>query len=49
MAEKRTGSWLGSVEFSGIGGFPEKMTTSLIERGIELRRVRFGDGTAVMV
>ena len=45
MAEKRTGSWLGSVEFSGIGGFPEKMTTSLIERGIELRRVRFGDGT----
>ncbi len=45
MAEKKTGLWFGSVEFSGIGGFPEKMTTSLMQRGITLRRVRFGDGT----
>ena len=45
MSGKKTGLWLGSVEFSGIGGFPEKMTSSLLERGIELRRVRFGDGT----
>lgn len=45
MAEKKTGLWFGSVEFSGIGGFPEKMATSLMQRGITLRRVRFGDGT----
>ncbi|MGN1340377.1 MAG: sporulation protein YqfD [Oscillospiraceae bacterium] len=44
MAEKRTGLWLGSVEFHGIGGFPEKMASALMERGVELRRVRFGDG-----
>lgn len=45
MAEKRTGFWLGSVEFHGIGGFPEKMVSVLMERGVELRRVQFGDGT----
>lgn len=44
-SEKKTGLLLGSVEFSGIGGFPEKMTTALMQKGIELRRVRFGDGT----
>lgn len=45
MSEKKSGLWLGSVEFSGIGGFPEKMATALMQKGIELRRVRFGDGT----
>lgn len=45
MAGRKSGLWLGSVEFSGIGGFPEKMTSALMERGIELRRVSFGDGT----
>ena len=45
MAEKKNGLLLGSVEFSGIGGFPEKMASALLEQGIELRRVRFGDGT----
>lgn len=45
MSEKKTGLWAGSVEFSGFGGFPERMTSSLLEKGIKLRRLRFGDGT----
>lgn len=45
MSDKYTGMRLGSVEFSGFGGFPEKMTTALIEAGVPVRRLRFGDGT----
>ena len=45
MSDKHTGMRLGSVEFSGFGGFPEKMTTALIEAGVPVRRLRFGDGT----
>lgn len=45
MEEKQRGLRFGSVEFSGYGAFPEQFTTELISRGVELRRVRFGDGT----
>ena len=45
MEEKQRGLRFGSVEFSGYGAFPEQFATELISRGVELRRVRFGDGT----
>ncbi len=45
MSKKRKGLPYGSVEFSGFGGFPEKMASELISQGIVLRGVRFGDGT----
>ena len=45
MEEKQRGLRFGSVEFSGYGAFPERFATELISRGVELRRVRFGDGT----
>lgn len=45
MSEHKTGLWAGSVEFSGFGGFPERMTDALLKKGIKLRRIRFGDGT----
>ncbi len=38
-------SFLGQVEFSGYGGYPEKMASALIQSGIQLRRLKFGDGT----
>lgn len=45
MADKSMGLWLGQVEFSGFGGYPEKMASALISCGVQLRRVKFGDGT----
>ena len=45
MEEKQRGLRFGSVEFSGYGAFPERFATELISRGVELRRVRFGEGT----
>lgn len=45
MEEKQRGLRFGSVEFSGYGAFPERFATELISRGVELRRVRFGNGT----
>lgn len=45
MSKKRKGLPYGSVEFSGFGGFPEKMASELLCQGIVLRGVRFGDGT----
>lgn len=45
MSKKRKGLPYGSVEFSGFGGFPEKMASELLRQGIVLRGVRFGDGT----
>ena len=45
MEEKQRGLRFGSVEFSGYGAFPERFATELISHGVELRRVRFGDGT----
>ncbi len=49
MAEKNKNSrirglYLGKVEFEGMGGFPEKMISQLLELGVKLRRVRFKDG-----
>lgn len=45
MADRSMGLWLGHVEFSGYGGYPEKMASALINSGVQLRRVKFGDGT----
>lgn len=45
MPHKKRGLPYGSVEFSGFGGFPEKMASELLRQGVQLRRVRFGDGT----
>lgn len=45
MSDKKSVLWTGSVEFSGLGGYPEKMMSELLENGIVLRRVSFGDGT----
>lgn len=45
MSDKKSVLWTGSVEFSGLGGYPEKMMSELLEDGIVLRRVSFGDGT----
>ena len=45
MADRSMGLWLGQVEFSGFGGYPEKMVSALISSGVRLRRVKFGDGT----
>lgn len=45
MKEKQRGLWFGSVEFGGFGAFPERFATELINSGVELRRVKFGDGT----
>lgn len=45
MSERSMGLWLGHVEFSGYGGYPEKMASALISSGVQLRRVRFGDST----
>lgn len=42
---RKRGLRYGSVKFSGIGGFPEKMTSELINQGIELRRVCLGDSS----
>ena len=43
--KKSNGLWFGQVEFSGYGGFPEKMASELIAAGVQLRRLKFGDGT----
>lgn len=45
MNGKMRGLGFGSVEFNGFGAFPEKFASELIACGVELRRVRFGDGT----
>ena len=36
--------YLGQVRFSGIGGYPEKMLSQLLEMGITLRGVRVKGG-----
>lgn len=45
MSDRKTRLWSGSVEFSGFGGYPEKMATELINAGVKLRQLQFGDGT----
>lgn len=45
MSERKSGLWAGSVEFSGFGGYPEKMATALLQKGVTLRKLSFGDGT----
>lgn len=42
---KIRGLFLGRVEFSGIGGYPEKMLSELLSLGIKLRGVRYSGGT----
>lgn len=45
MGKKSMGLLLGRVEFSGFGGYPEKMISSLIASGVRLRCVKIGDST----
>lgn len=40
MNKNGSGLYFGSVEFSGVGGFPEKMTSDLLADGVVLRNVR---------
>ena len=40
MKSDGNGLYFGSVEFSGMGGFPEKMTSELLENCVVLRKVR---------
>ena len=40
MKKSGNGLYFGSVEFEGVGGFPEKMTSELLENGVALRNVR---------
>lgn len=39
--EHGTGLFFGTVDFSGLGGFPEKFATALLETGIPVRKLRF--------
>lgn len=34
----------GRVEFKGIGGYPEEMLTEILESGVAVRNIRFGNG-----
>ncbi|MBQ9948339.1 MAG: sporulation protein YqfD [Oscillospiraceae bacterium] len=43
-SEGGRGLYLGSVEFSGIGGYQEKFISELLAEGVKLRRVRISDG-----
>ena len=45
MKKELRGLRCGSVDFSGYGAFPERFATELISSGVQLRRIRFGDGT----
>lgn len=40
MKNSGSGLYFGSVEFAGMGGFPEKMTSELLAEGVVLRNVR---------
>lgn len=39
--EKRSDLFFGTVKFSGLGGFQEKLATALLENGIPVRKLRF--------
>lgn len=39
--EKRSDLFFGTVEFSGFGGFQEKLATALLESGIPVRKLKF--------
>lgn len=41
--QKKSGFYLGSVEFSGFGGYREKMLSELLELEIPVRGVKFSD------
>lgn len=43
-AKNPRGIYLGTVEFSGIGGYQESFVSELLERGIKLRRVKIAEG-----
>ncbi len=40
---QHSGLYFGSVKFSGIGGFREKMISELLENGISVRNIKFTD------
>lgn len=43
---RKSGLFFGSAEFYGVGGFPEKMISELLEKGIAIRNVRLLGGEA---
>ena len=43
MSGKRSGLFFGSVEFSGVGGYREKMLSELLESGVSVRNVRLSE------
>lgn len=43
MRSKKTGLLFGYVEFSGVGGYREKMLSELLESGIPVRNVRLSE------
>ena len=36
----KSGLFFGTVGFEGVGGFPEKMVSALLENGVVMRNVR---------
>lgn len=44
MKKEKTGLYFGLVDFSGFGGFQEKMLSELLNEEISVRGVRFEDG-----
>lgn len=43
MRGNKSGLYFGSVEFSGVGGYREKMLSELLESGISVRNVRMSE------
>lgn len=47
MKSEKTGLYFGSVEFSGFGGFQEKMLSQLLENGVAVKKVTFSEGRII--
>lgn len=43
MSGNKSGLYFGSVEFSGVGGYREKMISELLESGVSVRNVRISE------
>lgn len=43
MSGNKSGLYFGSVEFSGVGGYREKMLSELLESGVPVRNVRISE------
>lgn len=44
MSRRGSGFFIGCVEFSGFGGYPEKFVDSLLKQGIKLRKIKYDNG-----